>query len=43
MRKVNVLGLNSVSLPCLIEEPTTKSERELFINTFLQALKKFIC
>ena len=42
MRKVNVLGFNSVSLSCLIEEPTTKSERILFINAFLTALKQFI-
>ena len=42
MRKVNTLGLSSVSLSCLIEEPSIKSERDLFINAFLPALKQII-
>ena len=42
MRKVNTLGLSSVSLSCLIEEPS-RSERDLFINAFLPALKQIIC
>ena len=43
MRKANALGMNSVSLSCLIEEPSSKSERELFINAFLTTLKQAIC
>ena len=44
LRKVNTLGLSSLSLSCLmpIEEPSIKSERELFIDEFLTALKQTI-
>ena len=42
IRKVNMLKMSSVSLSCLVEEPSTKSERDLFINAFLTALKKAI-
>jgi hypothetical protein len=34
--------MSSVSLSCLIEEPSTASERDLFINAFLPALKQAI-
>ena len=42
MQKVNMLEKSSVSLSCLIQEPS-KSERDLFINAFLPALKQVIC
>jgi hypothetical protein len=41
LRKIKTLGMSSVSLSCLIEEPSSISERELFINAFLAALKQF--
>jgi hypothetical protein len=34
--------MKSISMSCQIEEPSIESERELFINAFLQALKQAI-